>query len=314
MASRCLSQARPYVIRSSYSTRLGFPPLHHTYATVELCPSPTCACAETPDLEIDRVKPLKNTISPHRCHLVVHTGRADWAKRIEDDKQKPNIAKTLKALLGPKGPFYDVRSSESVHFLPMKLTRFQATSDSVMVTNSSAQPVGTVSIFPGGKIYKLDNYSGAESDFIKTVLVPQSTGSKPSGRWTSNEQNTQVYTEPVILICGHGTRDSRCGVLGPLLRDEFVRQVNEHWASQVLTSRPEVEIISHIGGHVFAGNVIIYFPDALLHHGLSGKVIWYGRVEPKHVEGILKETVEKGNIIEELFRGGLAESGESVHL
>lgn len=183
-----------------------------------------------------------------------------------------------------------------------------------MVTNSSAQPVGAVSVFPGGKTYKLDKYPGAESDFVRTVLVPQSTGFEPSGGWKSNEQNTKAYTDPVIFICGHGTRDSRCGVLGPLLRNEFMRQANEHRASQVLTSRPEVEIVSHIGGHVFAGNVIIYVPGSFLHHGLSGKVIWYGRVEPKHVEGILKETIEKGNIIEELFRGGLAESGDPVHL
>ncbi|KAL8823264.1 MAG: hypothetical protein Q9191_006019 [Dirinaria sp. TL-2023a] len=183
-----------------------------------------------------------------------------------------------------------------------------------MVTNSSAQPVGTVSIFPGGKIYKLDSYPGAESDFIRSVLVPQSTSSKPSGSRKSNEENAEAYTDPVILICGHGTRDSRCGVLGPLLRDEFVRQANEHRAAQVLTSRPEVDIVSHVGGHVFAGNVIIYIPGSFLHHGLSGKVIWYGRVEPKHVEGILKETIENGKIIEELFRGGLAESGDPIFL
>ena len=39
---------------------------------------------------------------------MVHTGRVDWAKRIEDDVETPNIARELKALLGPKGPFYDV--------------------------------------------------------------------------------------------------------------------------------------------------------------------------------------------------------------
>lgn len=298
MASRCLRRVRPCAILSSYNKRFGFLPLHHTYATIEYCPSPTCPCAETPELEIDRTKSLRNTISPHRCQLVVHTGRADWAKRIEDDEQKPNLAKVFKALLGPKGPFYD------------------ATSNSVMVTNSSAQAVGTVSIFPGGKTYKLDSYPGAESDFIRTVLVPQSTGSKPSpsGSWKSNEENTKAYTDPVVLICGHGTRDSRCGVLGPLLRDEFIRQANEHRASQVLTSHPQVEIVSHVGGHVFAGNVIIYIPGSFLHHGLSGKVLWYGRVEPKHVEGILKETIENGNIVEELFRGGLVESGDPIFL
>ena len=33
--------------------------------------------------------------------------------------------------------------------------------------------------------------------------------------------------------------------------------------------------------------------------------IWYGRVEPRHVKSILEETVKEGNIIGELWRGGL---------
>ena len=61
-----------------------------------------------PKLDIDHQKSLHNTISPHTKHVVVHTGREDWAKRIEDDERTPNIAKELKALLGLKGPFRDV--------------------------------------------------------------------------------------------------------------------------------------------------------------------------------------------------------------
>ena len=70
----------------------------------------------------------------------------------------------------------------------------------------------------------------------------------------------------------------------------------------------KVALISHIGGHVWAGNVIIYIP----HHyhladgtlsPLAGKGVWYGRVEPRHVEGIMEETVRKGRVIEELLRG-----------
>ena len=38
---------------------------------------------------------------------------------------------------------------------------------------------------------------------------------------------------------------------------------------------------------------------------LSGTGIWYGRVEPRHVQGILDATVMRGMVIEELFRGGV---------
>lgn len=70
-----------------------------------------------------------------------------------------------------------------------------------------------------------------------------------------------------------------------------------------------VASISHIGGHAFAGNVVIYIPkqwklrDRNVYSPLAGKGIWYGRVEPRHVWGIVEETIQKGRIIEELLRG-----------
>jgi (2Fe-2S) ferredoxin len=145
----------------------------------------------------------------------------------------------------------------------------------------------------------------------------------------------------VVLICGHGGRDMRCGVMGPALRDEFEQQLPRE-GFQVLKGPVEVDggegklllggaeengsnasvrvgLISHIGGHKFAGNVILYIPPGTKtvegsKHALAGCGIWYGRVEPKHVEGILKETVLSGRVIEELFRGGIKQGGEILRL
>jgi hypothetical protein len=70
-----------------------------------------------------------------------------------------------------------------------------------------------------------------------------------------------------------------------------------------------IGLISHIGGHKFAGNVIIYLPPDMKMgsepHPLAGHGIWYGRVDPKNVEGIVKETVLKGNVVADMFRGGI---------
>ena len=146
--------------------------------------------------------------------------------------------------------------------------------------------------------------------------------------------------EVVVLICGHGGRDVRCGVYGPLLRGEFERRLPEKGV-EVLKGAVEVEVeteggavegevegrgyaarvglISHIGGHKFAGNVIVYLPPGLRTvdgeaHPLAGHGIWYGRVEPKHVEGIVGETILRGRVIEELFRGGISQDGEILRL
>ena len=69
-----------------------------------------------------------------------------------------------------------------------------------------------------------------------------------------------------------------------------------------------VELCSHIGGHAFAGNVIVYMPrKAVLNDEiaspLAGKGVWYGRVKTRHCEAILRETVLGGRIIGDLVRG-----------
>jgi (2Fe-2S) ferredoxin len=149
----------------------------------------------------------------------------------------------------------------------------------------------------------------------------------------------QDVKEILVLICGHGGRDKRCGILGPLLREEFSTALPRA-GIEVLTDPVEIPspssttsisgdtgeggvkarvgLISHIGGHKFAGNVIIYIPPGMREgkerHGLEGCGIWYGRVEPRHVEGIVEETIQKGRVIESLFRGGIRVGGEVLRL
>ena len=57
---------------------------------------------------IDRDKPLANTAPTYNQHVVISTGRDDWASRIESE-DGPNMAKDLKELLGLKGEFHHVR-------------------------------------------------------------------------------------------------------------------------------------------------------------------------------------------------------------
>ena len=155
----------------------------------------------------------------------------------------------------------------------------------------------------------------------------------------------QDVKDVLVLICGHGGRDARCGVIGPVLKHNFervlemqdigvrngpvvVRGPKEQEGRKLLGEEEKavqpgetarVGLISHIGGHKFAGNVILYVPPGMkLADGkdnpLAGCGIWYGRVEPKHVDGIVKETVLGGKVIEDLFRGGIRQGGEILRL
>lgn len=161
------------------------------------------------------------------------------------------------------------------------------------------------------------------------IRSSEDTGSTPEERSINLEQltewqtipknlDTQLVNEVVVLICGHGGRDSRCGALGLPLQKEFEDKLKdasieilpkESNADRTDSGRAgNVGLISHIGGHKWAGNVIIYIPpnwDTKADHSLKGSAIWYGRVEPKHVEGIVQETVLGGRIIRDLWRGGM---------
>ncbi len=168
--------------------------------------------------------------------------------------------------------------------------------------------------------------------------------------WRDPSPDPNFHSFPVhdivVLICGHSARDSRCGIMGKLLQSEFEAKLctgafdmisgpdNERLDRWVKTSdneayidsaqisygwnvprtRTMVGLISHVGGHKFAGNVIIYIPPVLKNHPLAGKGIWYGRVEPKHVEGIVEKTIYQGQIIKELFRGGIGQDSEMLRI
>jgi leucyl-tRNA synthetase len=100
--------------------------------------------------------------------------------------------------------------------------------------------------------------------------------------------------------------------LGPLLRAAFIAELQRR------NIDADVALISHIGGHKYAGNVIMYLPlewkttkpdDGETQSPLAGTGIWYGRVGPENVEGIVDETVINGRVISGLCRGGIGPDG-----
>lgn len=119
-------------------------------------------------------------------------------------------------------------------------------------------------------------------------FVPQKSHSRTLHPELFSEE--EIDTD-LILICGHTQRDIRCGELAPLLKNEFEKVLER----ENLSSSVKVGLISHIGGHAYAGNVI-YFPK-------NSHPIWYGRVFPELVQGIVQETVIGKKIIRELYRG-----------
>lgn len=104
----------------------------------------------------------------------------------------------------------------------------------------------------------------------------------------------------VIMICSHRKRDKRCGVTAAILQKEFKRILRAKDIFGDCEGDVEIWLISHIGGHKFAGNVIV--------HKREGMAVWYGRVDPCHCEAIVESTIERGEVLKELYRGSMVDS------
>ncbi|KAF9956239.1 hypothetical protein BGZ70_009993 [Mortierella alpina] len=108
-----------------------------------------------------------------------------------------------------------------------------------------------------------------------------------------------------LMICSHKRRDKRCGVTAAILKKEFTRILRSKDIYGDGEGDVEIWLISHIGGHKFAGNVIV--------HKSNGLAVWYGRVEPCHADAIVETTLEKGQVIKELYRGSMMGSFDPHH-
>ena len=101
-------------------------------------------------------------------------------------------------------------------------------------------------------------------------------------------KQTSMPQSHVMFVCTHNKRDKRCGVAGRILLDSLIEENDKRETPEkVLISE-----MSHVGGHGFAGNVLIY-PDGHL----------YGRVRPCHSRTLLENHVDKGIITKEIYRG-----------
>ncbi|KAF2262910.1 hypothetical protein CC78DRAFT_294868 [Lojkania enalia] len=275
---------------------------------ISTCPAPTCTCAPMPpNLDIDRKTPLLNSVATYNEQVILCTGKEDWSSRIEEEKSvSGDFIRGLRSLIGRGGEGFD----------PYKNILLTASS----FPESPHPSTATILLFPSFLRLTLP----PTPSLIRAVahaLLGANLHVPPEDDCMFHiiHNKVQTITKPAILICGHGGRDARCGAVGPILRDEFVRMLERKGVDG------DVALISHVGGHKYAGNVIIYHPSfpALRTQKdreegrMSGAGIWYGRVEPRHVEGLVEETVMKGRIIEELFRGGVmrrGEGGETVDL
>jgi (2Fe-2S) ferredoxin len=214
---------------------------------------------ETMQKRIDQ-STLYKTFKPYKYHVVVPNGKStEWADHVEE-------------VTGPVQSIHS-KTQESKH-------------GRIMVTAYETDQEN-----PGYFVFPLGIQIRPKEDQLELV-----------GEWIANRTETDLNMEQIsidskaiIFICCHKKRDKRCGVAGPMLMKQFKQELEVAG----LSNQVQVYPISHIGGHKFAGTMIIYRKDA--RNIFVGD--WYGRVKPSHVGTIIAECIEKGKVIQELWRG-----------
>ncbi|GAQ42825.1 hypothetical protein AtubIFM55763_009356 [Aspergillus tubingensis] len=308
------------------------------FPVTKTCPEPSCSCPATPSMPapIDYDQPLNGTMAAYAQQLLICTGQRDWTSRIEEDGQGQSwgaMVRGLKSLLGRGGKYADPFNNilvTSSSFLP--------SSQSSSSTGAATPQTASAFLFPSFKYFPSVPVNIPESasapattdlsTFVRAFLLPSESrhGGQIRDQSLAAEfpDAVDLQHSPVVLICGHGGRDMRCGVMAPVLETEFQRVLQSKGYTSAgsdnnVVDSPEhahIGLISHVGGHKYAGNVIVYIPPGMKEtgssspHPLAGKGIWYGRIEPKHVQGVVEETILGGKVITDHFRGAVdRESG-----
>lgn len=238
--------------------------------------------------ELDLKKPLANTINRYTRHFSLSTGLYNWPATPKGDiYYGPNQTSTIEG-----------RAFELSQFA-VDWAKALKPNKNIMYTKSSH-----VSRLPCLHVYP-DNVKitfKMETPSFEQVQEFQSHWMFSSDQTSLDYITIEKLPENVahIYICCHAARDKRCGVIGTLLVSEMRKYIKSIPRDANAFGLREMQVFgcSHVGGHKFAGNLVIYRPD-----WNSG--VWYGRITPHDVPEIVRETVVGGRVLGKYWRGGL---------
>ncbi|KAL1811423.1 hypothetical protein DCAR_0623553 [Daucus carota subsp. sativus] len=223
-----------------------------------------------------RQAPLVGTVDYYQRHVFLCYKNPDvWPPRIEA-AEFDRLPRLLSAALAARKPFMNRHT---------RLTICEG-HDGTETSN------GDVLIFPDMIRYRRLTHFDVDT-FVEEVLVKD-------GEWLPG--TPEPLRGSYIFVCAHGTRDRRCGVCGPSVVARFKEEIE----LRGLQGKVHVRPCSHIGGHKYAGNVIIFGST------ISGEATghWYGYVMPDDAPTLLEQHIEKGQVVDLLWRGQIGLSEE----
>ena len=274
-------------------------------------------------ISIDTETPLWGTVKPWRVHVLCATGKTDWVHSVTDEKgtlacaidqSKSSWVDTVtdranvvisNASISPPDEYFEfdgplAQRPSRVLILPEFLYL-----DGITPESAKADVTSVMTALANARRKLAYDEKTIEDDdvtsephnslpaisrsLLETIHLPTSSPSRliPSTDLAS------------VLLCSHRTRDKRCAVTANILKKKFDAELSEldlyRDPSDDRAGGVHVHCISHVGGHKYAANVLIYTK--------SGQAIWLARVRPDHVRQIIQHCILKGEVFPELLRG-----------
>ncbi|KIY49589.1 hypothetical protein FISHEDRAFT_65516 [Fistulina hepatica ATCC 64428] len=289
---------------------------------------------EYPRFDVDMKTKLLGSVKPYSRQVVISTGKADWQREVTEETD--SLAAYLSAVYPGKPAKAEARREEKLAkgLFSTNDTGKIAILNGSHTTLSEDPDKQTVLIFPDYKVVvdiprSLEGATTLWRSYLD-ASVPQ-RANKPG-----SNQSLKSWVIPyscVILLCSHKRRDKRCHIASGILEQGFIQSLTQHgWSADTQLEDPSILLgsnlesftgsveekdrqiteqlkgvreekralilkNSHVGGHKFAGNCIIYMPQ--------GYGVWYGRVTAHEVEAIVVNTIEGGKVLPKLLRGGI---------
>ncbi len=188
---------------------------------------------------------LQGTVKPYGRHVLACAGWTTWQERIEEqDDLLGRIGSQTKELadrVEPKPKFTALRT--------------EAVDGGI-----------DLMVFPDQLVYR-----GVDEPAWERIREDHLVDGEPV-----DELDPEPLEGQHVLVCNHGARDLRCGACGPLVAEALEDAIEARSIGDVHVHRS-----SHVGGHRFAGNVLVY---------PAGD--WYGYVRPDDVDALLEAIVE----------------------
>lgn len=252
----------------------------------------------------DKVNDMLGSVKAYDRHVIISVPSSSvWESDIERQttqfpynliKHFDNIKKANKALAESTSAV----ESQPMVPKPLKL-KLTAMIDDDELSNNDDQQQANVIVYPDNLKFTLtvEQFAGFADMVSRPVPLaeaaelPQFTHTSPA--W-----------KKLVLVCVHNARDKRCGQAGPEVISELRRllgeqqqqeeedgEVVERGRASVAAQDIAVRGSSHIGGHVYAGTMIVY-PEGR----------WYGRITRGNAAELLQH-IKEGSVFSPCERG-----------